>query len=99
MTKKPSKNFNLGMSVVKVHNEGRLVMGGTAHERLINSYLEKIQQELSPEQAKMVIAINTDTGEYALGEDSREALHAYRERWGDYGFYLCRVDGSPSGRM
>jgi hypothetical protein len=90
---------NVGMRIVQPRMSGRLDHGRTAYERLIDSYLEKIQKELSPDNAKKVVAINTETGEYTLGEDSKEALAAYRKRWGDYGFFLCRVDGSPSGRM
>lgn len=97
MKKEPIKN--VGMRIVQPRMKGRLGPGRTAQERLIDSYLEKIQQELTPDNAKMVVAINTDTGEYTLGQNSKEALDAYRKRWGDYGFFLCRVDGSPSGRM
>ena len=71
----------------------------TAHERLIDGYLAMIQEEVPAEQSKMVVAINTSTGEYALGEDSREALEAFRKRWPDSGYFMCRVDGTPSGRM
>lgn len=76
-----------------------VVQGQTAYERLINSYLAKIQKELEPEQAKMVVAINTQTGEYVLGHDSGEASAAFRRRWPNRGSHICRVDGSPSGRM
>jgi hypothetical protein len=90
---------NVGMRKVEPRMEGRIVQGRTAHERLIDTYLEKIREQLTPDKARMVVAINTESGEYVLGEDSLEAMEAYRERWGDYGFYLCRVDGTPSGRM
>ena len=73
--------------------------GQSAHDRLINSYLEIIQKELEPEQAQMVVAINMRTGEYVLGNDSGEAVRAYLKRWPNGGFHMCRVDGSPSGRM
>jgi len=90
------KNVRLGRRVP----EGvRHAEGQTAYERLINSYLEKIQKELKPEQARLVVAINIQTGQYALGEDSNEALTNFRNRWPDSGFHLCRVDGSPSGRI
>ena len=87
------------VSLRRVPKGVRPVKGQTAYEHLIHSYLEKIQKELEPEQARMVVAINTQTGEYALGEDSREALAAFRKRWPDSAFHMCRADGSPSGRM
>ena len=71
----------------------------TAYEREIDAFLAKIQKKLMPEKAKMVVAINTHTWEYVLGEDSREAARAFHERWPNGGFYMCRVDGTPSGRM
>jgi hypothetical protein len=71
----------------------------TAFERLIDGYLERIQDELMPEKAKMVVAINTGTGEYVLGNDSGEAAVAFRKRWPKSGYFMCRVDGTPSGRM
>ena len=73
--------------------------GRTAYERLIDGYLEKIQGKLMPEKAKMVVAINTETGEYVLGMDSGEAATAFHKRWPKGGYFMCRVDGTPSGRM
>lgn len=71
----------------------------TPFERQVDTYLMKIQEELMPEKAKMVVAINMDTGEYVLGEDSGKAWHSFRKRWPGKGFYMCRVDGTPSTRM
>jgi hypothetical protein len=71
----------------------------TATERLIDGYLEKIQDELMPDKAKMVVAIRTTTGEYVLGKDSAEAAAAFHKRWPKDGYFMCRVDGTPSGRM
>jgi hypothetical protein len=71
----------------------------TAYERLIDSHLERIQAEVPPEKSQMVVAINVATGEYVLGKDSGEAAKAYLRRWPNGGFYMCRVDGTPSGRM
>lgn len=71
----------------------------TDFERLVDGYLEKIQQELMPEKARMVVAINMNTGEYVLGEDSGKAYQAFRRKWPGVFYYMCRVDGSPSVRM
>lgn len=71
----------------------------TGSERLVDGYLEKIQEELMPEKAKMVVAINLETGEYTLGKDSAEAKAAFQKRWPNGGYFVCRVDGTPSGRM
>jgi hypothetical protein len=65
----------------------------------VDSILEKIQEELMPDKAKMVVAINTQTGEYTLGEDSVQARDAFLKRWPNGGYHLCRVDGTPSMRM
>ena len=71
----------------------------TASERMVDTYLEKIQKELPPEQGKMVVAINTETGEYVLGQDSGKAVAAFHSRWPKSGYFMCRVDGTPSARM
>jgi hypothetical protein len=71
----------------------------TAFDRRLDGYLERIQEELMPENAKMVVAINTETGEYTLGDDSRAAYQAFKKRWPAGGYFMCRVDGTPSMRM
>ena len=71
----------------------------TAFDRRIDGFLEKIQEELTPDKAKMVVAINMQTGEYALGEDFKAAREAFEKRWPDGGYFMCRVDGTPSRRM
>jgi hypothetical protein len=71
----------------------------TSFDRLIDGYLEKIQEEHMPDKAKMVVAINMETGEYVLGEDSRSASQAFFKRWPQGGYFMCRVDGTPSMRM
>lgn len=71
----------------------------TDSERLVDGYLVKIQEELPPEQAKMVVAINLETGAYVLGRDSGEAAAAFHKRWPRSGYFMCRVDGTPSARM
>lgn len=70
-----------------------------SHDKLVESCLEKIQKEVGEDKAKMVVAVHLATGQYALGIDSREALAEFRKRWPDLGYYMCRVDGGPSGRM
>jgi hypothetical protein len=71
----------------------------TAFDRVIDSYLEKIQEKLMPEKAEMIVAINVQTGEYALGEDFGEAAKAFHKRWPKGAFYMCRVNGTPAIRM
>lgn len=71
----------------------------TDFDRLVDSFLEKIQEELLPEKAEMIVAINTETGEYVLGRDAGEASRAFGAKWPKSGFYMCRVDGRPAIRM
>lgn len=68
-------------------------------DQLVDSRLQKIQDELMPEKADMVVAINLETGEYVLGNDTAQARAAYLQRWKEGGYYICRVDGSPSMYM
>lgn len=68
----------------------------TDFDRLVDRHLLKIQEDLMPEKAEMVVAINLDTGEYVLGSDTAQARAGYLERWPEGGYYICRVDGSPA---
>lgn len=71
----------------------------TAFDRRIDQYLQRIQESLMPDKADMVVAINMETGDYAIGQDSKQALTAYFRRWPEGGYFMCRVDGTPSSRM
>lgn len=71
----------------------------TDFDRLVESHLLRIQDELMPEKAEMVVAINLETGEYVLGRDTAQARAAYLQRWPEGGYYICRVDGSPSMQL
>jgi len=72
---------------------------GTDFDRLVDSFLDKIQEELMPDKAEMIVAINMETGEYVLGRDAGDASRAFRTKWPKSGFYMCRVDGRPAVRM
>jgi hypothetical protein len=64
-------------------------------ERRAEQILAELQKTLLPEHASEVIAINVDTGEYVLAQDSGDAWQTFRERWpGTLGFVI-RVDGGP----
>lgn len=71
----------------------------TDFDRLVDSRLHKIQDELMPEKAGMVVAINLELGEYVSGNDAAQARAAYLKRWPGGGYYICRVDGSPAMNM
>lgn len=71
----------------------------TAHEKKIDERLTKIQDQLMPEHGELVVAINMETGEYALGRDNGEAHKEYMKRWPDGGYFMCRVNGGPAMRM
>ena len=68
----------------------------TEFDRRAEGFLKKIQQQLMPDQADKIVAINMETGEYVLGKTSGEAAEAFWERWPDVLMCKCRVDGGPS---
>jgi len=57
--------------------------------------LARIQSELPPEKAEMIVSINVSTGEYVLADTLRESGRAFRERWPDEIAYTVRADGGP----
>lgn len=62
-------------------------------------FLKAIQQELMPEHADAVVAINLETGEYVLGSTPDEADQAFRARWPHTLMFRCRVDGGPVAKF
>jgi hypothetical protein len=64
-------------------------------DRRADLYLLKIQEQLPPEDAKKVVAINLEIGEFVLAETIGEALTQYREKWPNVLYYLVRADGEP----
>jgi hypothetical protein len=68
----------------------------TPAQREMKPMLEKIHQQIGPEDADSIVAINTDTGEFVLGADYGAAYRAFRDKFGNAGRYICRVDGSPA---
>lgn len=77
----------------------RIVESQTPTQRRMRPFLEAIQEQLSPEEYESVLAINTETGEFVLGEDWVDAYRKFRERFPNAGQYICRADGSASIRM
>lgn len=73
--------------------------GRTALDRRIEALLARIRSELTPEQARDYLAINMATGEYVVGKTPVATTAAYDARWPEGGFYRCRVDGSPFGKL
>jgi hypothetical protein len=71
----------------------------TEFRRRADRFLEKIQQELMPDHAKEIVAINVDTGEYVLGHSFVEATDAYDARWPHDLSFVCRIDGGPALRL
>ena len=64
-------------------------------EKRADQILAELQKTLLPEHASEVIAINVDTGEYVLAQDSGEASKEFRKRWPGTLSYIVRVDGGP----
>jgi hypothetical protein len=67
--------------------------------RRADEFLKRIQEELMPDHAAEIVAINMMTGEYVLAPTSGQAFEAYRARWPDILMFLCRVDGGPSTKF
>ena len=68
---------------------------GPEFERRAQQILAVLQVKLMPDHASEVVAINVDTGDYALGRTAREAQEAFRARWPSQLSYRVRVDGGP----
>jgi hypothetical protein len=67
--------------------------------RRAQGYLKKIQEDLMPEHAKEIVAINAITGEYVLGQSFVEATDAFDARWPHALSFVCRVDRGPALRL
>ena len=68
-------------------------------ERHAEAILARIQPELLPDRADKIVSINVTTGEYVLGDTTRESSRAFKERWPDELYYQVRADGGPVGRV
>ncbi len=68
-------------------------------DRRIAEFLKAIQEELLPEHAAEVVAINLETGEYALGADDLAALLAFKKRFPKTFCHMVRVDGGPVAKF
>jgi hypothetical protein len=62
----------------------------------VDTLLQKVQDKLMPAHAEDIVAINTQTGEYAVGSTFGEACERFHARWPRGPVYLCRVDGGPA---
>jgi len=58
-------------------------------------YEERVKPEVEPQHLGKFLALDIDTGHYALGKDSRTALQAARTQWPDAPLFLMRV-GFPT---
>ena len=67
--------------------------------RRADGFLKEVQEELIPDHAKEIVAINVDTGEYLLGHSFVEATDAFDARWPHALSFVCRVDGGPALRL
>ncbi|MCS7264058.1 MAG: hypothetical protein NZ805_04415 [Armatimonadetes bacterium] len=60
---------------------------------------ERVKDQLMPQYKGWFIAIDPETGDYALGKDPTEANHALRQRHPGKVFYLMRVGYRAAGRL
>jgi len=67
--------------------------------RRADGFLKEVQEELIPDHAKEIGAINIDTCEYLLGHSFVEATDAFDARWPHALSFVCRVDGGPALRL
>ncbi len=57
--------------------------------------LEPLQPTLLPDHGHEIVAIDQNSGEYALGATNHEALDLFRAKFSGRIAYLVRVDGGP----
>jgi len=57
--------------------------------------LAKVQSQLTPKDAKKIVAIRLEGDGFALGDDYVEARTAFRQKFPKEGAFFTRVDGSP----
>ena len=58
-------------------------------------YEERVKSQVEPQHLGKFLALDVDTGHYALGDDSQTALHSARTQWPDAPLFLIRV-GFPT---
>jgi len=58
-------------------------------------YTERLKAKLEPDYKGEIVAINTETGDYFLGETLLEAVRRGREKFPDTVFYSVRI-GYPA---
>lgn len=64
-------------------------------DRKAEQILSRIQGDLLPEQAERIVQINVDTGDYVVGDTSKDATREFRKRWPHAIAYEVRADGGP----
>ena len=64
-------------------------------DRRIAEFLKAIQDELMPDHANEIVAINLETGEYTLGTKAIDVALEFKKRWPSAFAHLARVDGGP----
>ncbi len=60
---------------------------------------ERLKEQLLPQYKGWFIAIDPETGDYALGRDPTEANQALRKRHPSKVFYLMRVGYRAAGKL
>ena len=77
-------------------NRDGAVQGGI----LVRQNPAKVQLALRPDaQEDRVVAVDRETGNFALGNDYGEAFREFRKKYPDAWPYISKVDGSPALRM
>ena len=68
-------------------------------DRKAEQILSRIQGDLLPKQAQRIVQINVDTGDYVVGDTSKDATREFRKRWPHAIAYEVRADGGPVMRV
>ncbi|MEK7857298.1 MAG: hypothetical protein AAB288_14500 [Acidobacteriota bacterium] len=85
---------------MKLLKPNKPVLSMLEFRRRGKQWLKTIQQELKCDNADKDIAINIDTGEYVLEDETGEdVFFVFRKKWPDAHPYICRVNGRPSIRF
>jgi hypothetical protein len=68
-------------------------------ERALAWYAQKIQAEVEPQELGRILAIDLDTGDYAVADDSLSASAALRAKRPGSRIHVMAVGGGPAGRI
>lgn len=81
---------------MKRHIQLPKLLPRTEARRRGQEFLREIQNDLLPDHASRLVAINLEDGRYVLGDDDElQVAVAFRKRFPGHVPYIVRADGGP----